>query len=110
MSSSAQLRTPSREALVDAVVEDGDPRVRRAAIRALAQFKDDAEEISEILIRHVESETSDYAIADSVRTVAELRAEGARAFVDTVAANVDACVEQILDYVNARIVLTARSR
>jgi aminopeptidase N len=71
----------TQEALIDAVVEDGDPRVRRTAIRALATYKDDAEEISEILIRHVESETSDYAIADSVRTIADLRTPLASAFV-----------------------------
>jgi aminopeptidase N len=71
----------SQEALIDAVVEDGDPRVRRTAIRALASFKEDAEEIAEILIRHVESETSDYAIADSVRTIAELRTPAGAAFV-----------------------------
>jgi aminopeptidase N len=63
----------AKEALIEAVVEDGDPRVRRAAIRALRVFKTDAEEIAQTLIRHVESETSDYAIADVVRTVADLR-------------------------------------
>jgi aminopeptidase N len=72
---------PSRDALVDAVIEDGDPRVRRAAIRALQAFKDEAEDIADILIRHVESETSDYAIADAVRTVAELRSSAAAEFV-----------------------------
>jgi aminopeptidase N len=81
----ALKRTPLREvkdALLETIVEDGDPRVRRTAIRALGGFKSFAEEITEVLSRHVESEGSDYAQADALRTVAELRDPKARAFLE----------------------------
>lgn len=70
-----------QEYLMDAVLQDGHPIVRRAAIRALAKFTEAARPISDFLIRHMEIETSDYAIADSVRTLAELGTEAGRAFV-----------------------------
>ncbi|MEQ8982254.1 MAG: M1 family aminopeptidase [Deltaproteobacteria bacterium] len=71
------------EALIDAVLEDGDARVRRAAIRALARFESDAETIGAFLVRHTEIETSDYAIADTARTIGQLRAPQARDFLMT---------------------------
>src|SRR6185369_11747171 len=51
----ALKRTPmkaAKDALVEALVADGDPRVRRAAIRALGAFKDSAEEVTDVLVRH----------------------------------------------------------
>ncbi|MBK6684814.1 MAG: HEAT repeat domain-containing protein [Deltaproteobacteria bacterium] len=71
-----------KECLTDAVLEDGDPRVRRAAIRALGAFYDDREEVAEFLIRHAPIERSDYVLADTCRTLAELRASTARAFLE----------------------------
>lgn len=71
------------EGLIDAVLEDGDPRVRRSAIRALARFDADSESIGAFLIRHMEIESSDYAVADTARTIAELRAPQARDFLMT---------------------------
>lgn len=81
----ALKRTVAREvkdALLETIVEDGDPRVRRSAIRALGSFKSNAEEITEVLSRHVDSESSDYAKADALRTVAELRGQKAHAFLE----------------------------
>jgi aminopeptidase N len=65
----------AREALMDAVLQDGSVRVRRTAIRALARFTAHASPTSDFLIRHMEIERSDYALADTVRTLAELGAQ-----------------------------------
>jgi aminopeptidase N len=72
----------AKDGLISASVEDGDPRVRRSAIRALGSFKEWATEITDVVIRHAESEASDYAIADTMRTVAELRSAQAKVFLE----------------------------
>jgi aminopeptidase N len=77
----APVRT-AKDALLEAIVEDGDPRVRRAAIRALGAFRELGEDVTRVLIRHADSETSDYAIAETMRTVAELRTDAARACLE----------------------------
>lgn len=81
----ALKRVPSRtvkDALVAALHSDADPRVRRAAIRALAAFKALAGEIADVFAMRVAVETSDYAVADMMRTVGDLRAPRARAFLE----------------------------
>lgn len=72
-----------REGLMDAVLEEGDPRVRRAAVRALGAFFDDREEVAEFLVRHAPIERSDYVLSETCRTLGELRAEPARDFLES---------------------------
>ncbi|MCK6550041.1 HEAT repeat domain-containing protein [Myxococcota bacterium] len=81
----ALRRTTSKlavDALAKAAAEDGDPRVRRAALRALGHLREGADALVDLLVDRARVEASDYAAADALRSLGELRGPKARAALD----------------------------
>ena len=70
-----------KDTLMAVTLEDGDVRVRRAALTSLGRQHLYKEEVSDFLIRHADIERSDFALADSLAALAELGAHGSLEFV-----------------------------